>query len=311
MATKNMMTTSRHEHPVNIEFQDQFLAYTIGKTPHSQFAKKVTMPAHAGDTAKWRRFTRPLAQTTPLQETVDPTPIMPGKTDLTAIVREYGARTPVSSWLDLTTVSQTGAELTKWLADTHILTIDTIDREMLATSATSLACSNATTGTVTDLNAVDLDIAVQTLMNQDAEPITPMVQPSMKQSTTPLMPSYVGIIDSALWRTLKAVAGFREVKHYAQGTSTYDGEIGATDFIRWIMTSRGYVSSSTYYLPIIGKDAYGNVRIPGGDKLVGYTPPSEAGSDMNRYAVYYWLANYVSRILDDSKILTLTCTALS
>jgi len=305
-----MMTTDGHEHPVNIEFQNQFLAYKVGATPHSRWAKKTTIGAHKGVKAKWRRFSKPLAQTTPLSETVDPNPIIPGKTDLTAEVLEYGAQTPVSRWLDLTTISQEGAELTKWLADTHTLTIDTLDRETLATGATSLACSNGS-ATATDLNAIDCDIAVQTLMNQDAMPITSMMGASTKVGTSPLMPSYVGIIDSALWRTLKAVAGFREVKNYASQGDMLENEIGATDFIRWVMTSRGYVSSGTYYLPIIGKDAYGNVRIPGGDKLVGYTSPENAGSDMNRYGVYYWLANYVSRILDDSNILTLTCTAIS
>ena len=310
MAVKNMMTTSRHEHPVNVEFQQQFLAYSLGNMPHSQFAKKVTMPEHKGDTVKWRRFSTPTAQTTPLQETVDPSPIMPGKTDLSAQVSEYGAQTPVSKWLDLTTITQTGTELTKWLADTFRLTIDTIDREMLATSATTLACSNGS-AVSTDLNSIDLDIAVQTLFNQDAEPITDMMSASTGQSTSPLPPSYVGIIDSALWRSLKACAGFRDVKNYANPGQALDNEIGATDYIRWVMTSRGYVASSTYYLPIIGKDAYGNVRIPGGDKLTGYTSPENAGSDMNRYAVYYWLANYASRILDDSHILTLTCTAVS
>ena len=310
MPIQNMMTTERHEHPVNIEFQNAFLAYTLGKMPHSQFGKKVSMPEHAGDTCKWRRLSTPTAQTTPLEEDVDPTPIMPSKTDLSATVREYGARVRVSGWLDLTGLTQTGAELTKWLSDTFSLTIDTIDRDMLATTATTLTCSNGAT-TSTDLNATDLDIAVQTLMGQDAEPITEMVNPMMEQNTSPLMPSYVGIIDTDLWRTLKACAGWREVKHYGSHTQTFDGEVGATDYIRWIMTSRGYVSSGNYRLPIIGKDAYGNVRIPGGDKLTGYKPPETAGSEMNRYSVYFWLANYVSRILDDSKILTVICTAIS
>jgi N4-gp56 family major capsid protein len=305
-----MMTTSRHEHPVNIVFQQMFLAYTLGKMPHSQFGKKVTMPEHAGDTVKWRRLSEPQAQTTALQEDVDPSPIMPSKTDLEAQVREYGARTRVTGWLKLTGLNQTATELTKWLADTFRLTIDTLDREMLATTASTLTCSNGS-ATSTDLNATDLDIGVQTLLGQDAEPITDMMGAATGQGTAPLMPSYVGIISTALYRTLKAVAGYREVKNYAEPSDRLDGEIGATDFIRWIMTSRGYVSSSNYYLPIIGQGAYGNVRIPGGDKLTGYKPPETAGSEMNRYSVYFWLANYVSRILDDSKILTVICTAIS
>ena len=304
------MTTARHEHPVNIVFQKMFLAYSLGKMPHSQFGKKVKMPSHSGDTVKWRRFSTPQAQTTPLQEDVDPSPIMPSKTDLTAKVSEYGARTRESGWLNLTGLNQTGTELTKWLADTFKLTIDTLDREMLATTASTYTCSNGS-ATGTDLNSTDLDIVVQTLMGQNAEPITEMMGAATGQGTTPLMPSYVGIISTALWRTLKACAGWREVKNYADPSDRYPGEVGATDYIRWIMTSRGYVSAGDYYLPILGQKAYGNVRIPGGDKLTGYKPPETAGSEMNRYSVYFWLANYVSRILDDSKLITVICTAIS
>lgn len=307
MTEKNMITTSRFDHPVGVVFQDMFLAYALGLMPHSQFGKKNTMPEHAGTTMKWRRLSTPLAQTTPLDETTDPSPIMPSKTDLSASVVEYGANTLISGWLDLTGLNQNAAELTKWLSDTFRLTIDTLDREVLATGASSYTCANGSP-TTTLLNSIDLDIVVQTLLGYNAQPITQRMGAATGQGTSPLMPSFIAIAHTDLWRDLKAVAGFREVKNYADPGDAYEGEVGATDMIRWILTSNGYNSGGSYYCPVIGQDAYGNVRIPGGDKLLGYKPPETAGSRMNRFSIYFWLANYVSRILDDSKILTVICT---
>jgi N4-gp56 family major capsid protein len=297
-------------HPINVVFEETFLPYVLGLMPHSQFGKKVKMPEKSGVNVKWSRMSVPQAQTTPLQEDVDPTPILPSRTDLEATVVEYGARVRKSGWLDLTEVNQQNSELMEWLMDTFALTIDELDKQMLATTASTVTCSSGS-GTATDLNATDLDTVVQTLMNQDAEPITSMMKAATGQGTTPLMPSYVGIINTALWKTLKAVAGFREVKNYASQGDLYEGEIGATDRIRWIGTSRGYVSSSTYRLPILGKNAYGSVKIPGGEKLLGFKTPEQANSEMNRYSVVYWLSNYVSRILNDLNIITVICTAAS
>jgi len=307
MAQHNILTTSRLVHPINLFFVDTFLPYVLGKMPHAQFGKKVKMPARSGVKIKWGRLSVPTAQTTPMQEDVDPTPIVPTRTDLEATVVEYGAQVHRSEWLDLTEVTGENAAIMEWLMDTYALTMDELVKQMLATTASTLTFSSgAVTGT--DLNATDLDTAVQTLMNQDAERITPMMGASTKVGTTPVMPSYVGIINVALWSTLKGLAGFREVKNYASQGDIYEGELGQTDGIRWIGTTRGYVSSGTYRLPILGKNAYGMVKIPGGEKVLGHKTAEQASSDMDRYSVAYYKTNFVCRILDDLNMLTAICT---
>ncbi len=307
MGNTAMMTTSRMPHPINVVFQDTFLPYVLGLMPHSQFGKKVKMPANSGVKVKWSRMSPPLPQTTPLQEDVDPNPILATRTDLEATVVEYGTRMRKSGWLDLTEVNQQNAEVMKFMMDTFALTIDELDKQMLATTASTLTCSNGV-GVSTDLNATDLDTAVQTLKNQDARRITKMIKPATGQGTTSVMPSYVGITHTELWTTLKGLSGFVEVKNYASTGDLFEGEVGKTDGIRWIESSRAYKSGSTYRLPIIAEDAYGSVKIPGGEKVLGFKPPESAGSEMNRYSVVYWLSNYVSRILNDLNILTVIAT---
>lgn len=310
MAEKNITSTSRLDHPINIYFIQKFLAYAMPRMPHMQFGQKIAMPEHVGDTVKWRRWSKPVAQTTPLDEVTDPSPILPAKTDISATVAEYGARVRWTGWLNVVGLNQETSELTEWLSNQFRLTLDTLCREVLANSASTTTMSSGSP-TPTLLNKTDIDTVVRTLLGNDSEQITSLMGASALQTTTPLMPAFIGIAHTDLMHTIEAVAGFKELKNYASTGGAYDGEYGATGMIRWILSTNGYVASNgtDYYCPIIAKNAYGNINIPGGEDVVGYTPPNEANSEMNRYSVYYWLMNYVCRILDDLKINTIICTA--
>jgi len=313
MANTNMLTTGRMPHQINVTFIDTFLPYVLGKTPHAQFAKKVKMPKKAGTKVKWSRLSPPTAQTTPLLEDSDPNPILPTRTDLEAEVAEYGAQMHKSKWLDLTEINGENAEIMDWMMKGSALTIDELYKQMLATTATTLTASSGATygGSATLMNKTDLDTAIQTLMNQDAEPITNKIYGSPKVGSTGLNECYIGIMNTALWSVAKEMSGWRDAITYGDRTSLYEGELGASSGgrIRWIGTTRGYVSNSTYRCPIIARNAYGGVKIPGGDEVLGFKSAENAGSDMNRYSVVYWLLNQACRILDDLNIITFICTA--
>ena len=79
--TKNVVTTDRVDHPVDIVFQKKFLKTLEGLLVYSQFAQKASMPQHMGQTYKWRRYAELAAATTPLDEVQDPAPVLPEKTD--------------------------------------------------------------------------------------------------------------------------------------------------------------------------------------------------------------------------------------
>jgi hypothetical protein len=59
----------------------------------------------------------------------------------------------------------------------------------------------------------------------------------------------------------------------------------------------------------MGMNAYGTVKIPGGERVLGFKSAKESNSEMDRYSVVYWKTNYASRILDDLNIVTAICTA--
>ena len=78
----NMHTTTRINHPINIFYQSKVLLRVIDAFVYVRFGKNDSIPQHVGEVNKWRRWANPTAQTVPLIEGADPTPILLSKTDI-------------------------------------------------------------------------------------------------------------------------------------------------------------------------------------------------------------------------------------
>jgi N4-gp56 family major capsid protein len=218
----------------------------------------------------------------------------------------YSAWVKWTEWLDLIGWSQDAKQLTEWLADMAAITRDTLVREVLANCASSVTMSNGG-GTPTHLNATDLDTAVQTLMGY-ADTITPMITAGKGVGTTPIAPAYIAIGHTDLWSTLINVAGFREVQVYASNGGAYENEVGSTRHIRWLLTRNAKKVSTTYTVPLLGTKAYGTVKLPAGEQMLGYKPPEQSGSPTNAWSIYFYKFWAASKILDDTRMLRLICT---
>ena len=309
MATsKTTITTSRINHPINVYFYEAFLKRVMPKLIHAQFGKEYAIPAHQGDTAKWRRYTSPTAQTTPLPEIGDPNPVLMAKTDLTATVRNYGAWIRPTTWLDMTGLAADKRERTQWLGDQHAITIDTLCRAVISGTASGATCSNGTP-TATYLNKTDTDTAVRTLVGNEAMMLTAPIKAGTGQGTSPIRDAFIAIAHSDLMHEIETrIAGFKHVISYASSTGIYEGEYGSTGNIRWLLTTNAYLSGTTYTIPIMGQDAYGNVRLPAVEDLLIFHPAKTAGSPLEMYSTYGWKSPYAAKILNDNWIYALSCT---
>lgn len=306
---KNTLTTSRIDHPINVYFFELFLRRIMPKLLHDQFGVPYVIPAHQGDTAKWRRYTNPTAQTTPLDESKDPNPVLMSKTDLTCTIKQYGAWIKPTTWLDMTGKNSDKRERTIWLADQHALTIDTLCRAVISGTASGATCSNGTP-TATLLNKTDVDTAVRTLLGQEADMLTGPIQAGTGQGTSPIRDAFVAIADTDLMHDIQnKISGFKHFTTYASFTGLYKGEWGATGNVRWLLTTNGYVSSGTYTCPIIAQQAYGNVKLPAVEDLLIFHPAKTAGSALELYSTYGWRAPYAAKILNDNWLYALSCTA--
>jgi len=298
MPNKNVMTIAQAPHAVNIVYQKNALRTLHKFIVHAGWGQNYQMPLNSGDTMKWSRWSALLAQTTPLEETEDPSPILATRTDLSVSMKEYGAWMKISKWLQMTGLGSTQATLSELLSKQMTLSMDTLVRDVLAGCASQTTCSNGS-GTATLPNKTDIDTIVKTLYSAGAEMITSRMGAVTGQGTTPLAGGFIGIMHTAGMNRLKAVAGFVEVKNYAQPGDAYPYELGATGMVRWVLTNNGYTASSNYYAPILGQDAYGEVRMREGTNPLIYKSPEQSPSPLNRYGTLGWNTPFASRVLND------------
>jgi len=301
MASKSVMTTSQVDHPINIYYQKKVLTRVMAKLLYAQFGQNVSMPQHSGDTTKWRRWSNLLAQTTPLTEAEDPTPILMSKTDISASIREYGAATKISSWMKFTGISSDQDNIANVLLDNMRLTLDTLTRDVVCGTASNTTCSNGS-GTETYLNKTDIDTVVTNLEGENAMMVTPMLNAAVGQGTSPIREAYIAIGHTNQRPRLEAVSGFKHVVNYSQPADRYPGEFCSTGDVRWLLTTNAYTSGSNYYNIIMGKEFFGNVKIDGNssDKPLIFTPADRTGSPLQRFSFLGWLQNYACRILNDN-----------
>lgn len=308
MVAKNVITTDRIDHPVNIVFHKKFLKTLEGLLTYAQFAQKASIPQHAGDTSKWRRYAELAVATTPLDEVQDPAPVLPEKTDLSVTLKAYGAWLKTSAWRDMTGLTQDKAAMTKRLTRQSARTLDTLMKNVAAGGASNTTCSHGSP-TATYLNAQDIKTVIKNLMSENAEMITSRIKASTGVGTSPIRASFIVIAHTDLQLDLEDVSGFKHTSTYPKGTGLYPGEWGQIGNSRWILTTEAYKSGSNYYCLFLAEDAIGDVRIKGGDRPLIYHSPKQVGSPLEMYGTLGWKRNYAAKILYDVLLHSLICTS--
>lgn len=205
-------------------------------------------------------------------------------------------------------------ESSRLLAQNLAQTLDEVVRDVLASTSSVLQASNGVNGnTPTELTKADIDSAVQTLLNNDAEMISEVIVGRDAFGTAPIRPSFMGYIDSALLDDLEAVSNFIHSSQYPSQQTVMDAEWGATGNVRWLYTSVGSVTAASpavYNNFIIGKEAYAVVHLGSetGDFYV--EPLGSAGSadPLHQRGSVGWQHPFVARILNDAFMLNLEAT---
>lgn len=295
-----VITTTQIDHPVNIHYQRMVLTRVLPAFLYQQFGLDVTMPQHEGDTSKWRRWSNLADQLTPLTEGEDPTPLLLSKTDITAILREYGALIKTSSWRDFTGLTDDNQQMANVMLDNMRSTLDSLARDVLDGGASTTTCSNGV-GTSTFLNKTDIDTVVTNLEGQNSMKFKPTIPASTAISTSPIRAAYIGIGDTDQRPRLEAVSGFKHVSSYSAQGPIMEHEFCSTGDVRWLLTTKAPVASSVYSNLILAKEFFGNVKIKGNtaDGPLVFTPADRTGSGLRRFSLLGWIQNYAARILND------------
>jgi N4-gp56 family major capsid protein len=302
------LTTTQDIDPgLEVYYERTLLETAYPKYVYGKFAEQYNIPGKSGRTIKMRRYSRLSAATTPITEGVTPNGSKLAKVDILATISQYGDFVSITDVVDLTVEDAVLTKTTELQSDQMYNTEDVLCRDVISASASSITCSNGS-GTATLLNDTDIATVVQTLLGGFADWITDMIPASTGQGTSPIRPSFVGIFDYALQDDLENVASFKSVSNYGASRSILENEWGNTNNVRWVMTMQGYVSSSTYYCPIIGKNAYGKVKLDGGNAKSIIKGFGSGNDPLNQRSTVGWKMWDVCRILNDAFIIVLKCT---
>lgn len=309
----NITTTANIDPAVSTLYDKALLAYAKPKLVHGKFAEIKDIGARNGNTMKFRRAGKLATATTPLTEGVTPPGHLLSKTDLTATIKQYGSFVNITDVVDLTVENPALATAAEMLGVQMGETIDEIVRDVLVACSSTTNASNGTNGaTPTELAKADIDGVTRTLMDNDAEMVTPMIKAAQGEGTSPVRASYWGILQTALIEDLEAVSGFRSVAQYPNQVNVDAAEWGSTGNVRWLASSVAHrdtsASPDTFKLPIIGKNAYCIVNLGAGNAANIVKPFGHGDDALNQRATSGWKSMFVSRILNDNFMHILTVT---
>lgn len=309
------VTTTAVLPPAVREYYDRLLLMTAYPAlVHTRFAQKRTLPKKSGDTIVFRRYARLSTVPIPLVDGVTPPGASLSATDISARVDFYGNFVTITNQVELTVEDRVLNESARLLAQNLAQTMDEVTRDVLASTSSVLACANGSNGnTPTELTKADIDAAVKTLLGNDAEMISEVIEGRDAFGTAPIRPAFFAYLDTDLLDDLEGVSNFVSSSEYASVQRVLENEWGATGNVRWLYTSVGSVSSASpavYNNFIIGKEAYAVVHLgsEAGDFYVEPLGSAGAADPLHQRGTVGWQHPFVARILNDSFMLNLTAT---
>jgi len=276
---------------------------------HLRYAQVKDLPRGNSAVIKFRRYSLLSANTTALTEGVTPSGTQLSVTDITATVSQYGDYITLTDFLVLTTLDPVLTETADLLGQQAGNSLDQLCRDVIVAGTTVQYASTATTtATVTaamKLTRDEIRQSVRTLQGNDAAKLTRMVNPSTGFNTSPINASYIGIISHNTLYDLKNETGFTKIEEYASQSNVMDGEVGAMDDVRFVMTSNASTVSSTvtvHRTMILARDYYGISRISGAAMVNIIQPLGTGGTSdpLKQRQTSGWKATFVAKILNEN-----------
>jgi N4-gp56 family major capsid protein len=162
------------------------------------------------------------------------------------------------------------------------------------------------------LDRAEVKEAVRTLKNNQARPITSMINPSTGYNTTPLQACYVGIVHPYATYDLDDATGWIPVEKYPNKSDVMPNEVGSLAGVRFIESTNAYTVAGTlvttvYGTLIFGENAVAQTRISGESLKNIVKPLGSAGTadPLDQRTTSGWKATYVAKVLNANWIIVL------
>lgn len=209
-------------------------------------------------------------------------------------------------------------EATKVLSLQLGLTIDTLIRDMMVSTASTIASSNGINGdTPTEITDTDIQSAIVALRQGNARLMTNPLPGENKFGTAPVRSSYWGFMSVDMQADLENVSSFLSVANYPNPMNALEAEWGSTRNVRWLLNTNGYsasaasaLSANIYSSFILGQEAYGVVRLGAKEAEFIVKPLGASGTadPLNQRGTVGYKYPFATRILNDNWITRLTAT---
>lgn len=314
MTSPNAITTNQVPPEVRVYYDRLLLKLATPALIYDKFAQRRTIPMNSGNALIFRRYGTLNAATTPLSEAITPPGASESVIDFSAQISWYGSFMIVSDVVQYTVQDRVLNELTKVLSLQLGLTLDTLARDMMVSTASTIACSHGTNGaTPTEINDTDFQIVQRALRQGNAEFLTPHIEGENKFGTGPSRPSFWGFMSVDQEMDLEAVSSFQSVSNYANQSSTLMAEWGQTRNIRWCTSTNGFNDGgdpAIYSSFVLGREAYGVVKLGAMQAQLIVKPLGSAGTTdaLDQRSSVGFKVPWGGRILNDNWIARVTAT---
>lgn len=237
---------------------------------HDQFGQKRPIPANAGKTVEFRRYS-PLAKAmTPLTEGVTPNGNKLNVTTVTGTVAQYGDYIVQSDMLELTALDNTILEATKLLGRQAGLTMDTVVRNVLIAGSNVNYCPKIGT------NGVETEVTSRASLDKTCKLTVKQIQKAVAKlranNAKTINGDFIGIAHPYIIFDLMRDPEWISMHQYATPENLYAGEVGKIAGVRFVQTSEAAILTgegcptglAVFLTLIIADGAYGVTEVSGG-----------------------------------------------
>jgi len=281
---------------------------------YDKFAQQRTIPEKSGDIMVFRRYGTFAAATTPITDGQTPSGNQASTLDFGVQLDQYGSFVTTTDRVLYTTQDNVLNELTEVLALQMGLTIDTLIRDMMVSTASTIASTGGSNGnTPTELTDETVQNAITALRLGEARYITKMMDATDKFNTSPLRKAYWGLAPEEIRKDIENIGSFVAVNNYSNQAEALDAEVGTTRNVRWLTSTNGFVSTDAtpvYSSFILGQEAYGIVNLGSQNARMYVKSLGSSGTadPLDQRSSIGWKIWFASRILNDNWITRVTST---
>lgn len=278
------------------------------------FAQKRQIPLNSGDQMIFRRYGTLTAATVPLTDGQTPPGDQLSVTDFSTQIQWYGSFVTITDQVQYVVQDRVLNEATKVLSLQLGLTLDTLIRDMMVSTASVIFCTNGGNGnTPTEITDEDIQTAVIALRQGNARLMTNPLPGELKIGTAPIRSSYWGFMSVDLQDDLEAVSSFISAANYPNPMNALEAEWGSTRNVRWLLNTNGYSTSASppvYSNFVLGQEAYGVVRLGAKEAEFIVKPLGASGTadPLNQRGTVGYKYPFATRILNDNWITRLIST---